>query len=246
VALLVTSFIQFNQNQKENIIRKLHGNSDLIVSKRIVLPFILISLIAYFLMITLMFFVKAGSINSLSLLFAKELGIYSLIFVMLLFSVILLVQLTIYLKGKVTALKQSFISFIPFFITSIIKTLAVFMITTPLILSFRDYTDRKSNLKLVNKDTEFLSSLAISQPAQPYDIHMDMEKYVEWEASANTSLINILKEYQIYYSDVYHYYFNKDMNPLIIPYAIISHHYVNTFEMTDKGNLLELEYDQNF
>lgn len=231
ITLVITSYVQLIKDKKENTIRKLHGNSDGVISKRIVLPMLIQSLVAFFSVLMGAYFLKVKSFDTLAIEFLKHLAMIGFVFALLMVSVIFIISMSIAYKNKVSSIKTQYTAIIPFVLSSLIKVFAVVLLAIPLIETHIVTKLYTSTLKLVSEDKLMLDSVLIQDPIQP--MLPGQGELESWDREAEEIYKEIVRKYNLQYTDISHYGVNTySYGNSILPYAIVDKGLLEYYEFT--------------
>src|SRR5690554_91497 len=166
ITLFISSIVEMIRNRKESMIRRLHGNSDFVMLRYIVIPFLSRTIVAFYGTLILLIITRTGITDALSLKFIATLKEPALWFGVLLVMVVMILYFMITVKDRVTSLKVSFGSQTPFILVSGLKALVIVLVSAPFIQTLQLTTDLHSNLKEIHDDPIYLDTMLIETPNQ--------------------------------------------------------------------------------
>lgn len=241
VSVLITCFVFMMQSKKEFATRKLMGNSDGILSKRIVLPFLIESFAAYFITLFVLMIWKTDIFDPMSVRFNRLFIMPSIFFSVALMGVLLVIYISIKLKAKVTQLKVSFGSAMPFVLSSVLKIGVCVIVGIPFIQAYNTTQYFSVIMDGIGTDEVYLNSRLLGTPEQPFYPYLSpLQVYSgEWNRKADEIHIELLQNYDFIYADtdMYKMDYSYSEDDRILPYVVVNEGYLNYYEYMYDGQV---------
>lgn len=252
VSLFFTNIYLIFSRAKEIYVRKMHGNSDRVVFKKVALGTFIQTVFAFILTFFVLWLIYVHSMRPLAILYTRQLLLIIAIYILLMFVVAMVLFGYLHFKNSILFLKKRLdMSFI-FTFATIFKLLGVTLVVVPLVINFKSWQQFESGIKAIEDDPVYLKSIGlqgITQPIYPqtsFDLHL---KTQEWYEFTHDSILSLIESQNMSFIDMDYYDVNASYDPsyTVAPFAVTNLNHVSNYPMTIGGEVYDFsKHEENF
>lgn len=251
VALLLVNVYLIFAQAKEIYIRRMHGNSNLLIFAKTVLRVILTSLFVFFLTFVGLWIIYVHSYREIALLFSKQLLYIFLMYALFVSISIIVLYLYLSIKNSILFLKKKLDLSITLLFSSAIKVISVFILFVPLVTNFEERINLEKGLKAMESDPVYLKSVGlqgISQPIYPQFVDAEIQlKTVEWYQKTHDEIVQLIDNERLSFIDMdtYHFNYYLDETSNVSPYAIVNDIHLSYYPITKNKKPFDMSQENH-
>lgn len=240
VSLLIVLLLDFKKNQKEILVRKLHGNDANKIFNALFLKTIVKNILVLCVSLIVIYFYYVGTFSSLAIEFIRHLLPSLKLFVSVLFGTMILSYIILRIRISVLSLKKSNQHYVSFAFSVIIKIISITVLSVSLVGAYDKYITDRNYYKILKADAPTRDIIIFDQSTQE-------------DLDINKKIFDIMQEHELGFRDMTPYGFLKwfyddnsnvdpnDYNPNI-PFIMVNQHSIKDYNFENEhGESIDID-----